>query len=434
MGVIGRFDTWQAKSGTRKRAVADPQTGASAPVASALVVLIALLSGCSTTQNVRAGGTAAESATTVGVTRVMRKPISRQLTLSSELVPFQEIDVYAKQSGYVRELKVDFGSRVEKGQLMATLEIPELETQLMQDAAAIKRDAEQVTRAKNQVASLEAQHKVYHLQAERMKGVVEKQPGLLAQQEIDNALGKDLEAEAQVEAGKSALEAAESQLEQTKAKEQQDRVLFDYSQIRAPFAGVVTQRYANLGALMQAGTNSSTQAMPLVRLSQDDIFRLVIPVPESYVKYIKVGDPVEVRVPSLDKTLPGKVARFSVDVNMDTRTMHTEVDVPNPSRVLIPGLYAEATLRLEHKSDALVVPLQAVNQNGQQATVLVAGPDNKIQERKITLGLQTASDTEVVAGLSAGDRVVVSDRSALKPGMDVKPQIVQLEQYQGGDQ
>jgi multidrug efflux pump subunit AcrA (membrane-fusion protein) len=114
--------------------------------------------------------------------------------------------------------------------------------------------------------------------------------------------------------------------------------------------------------------------------------------------------------------------------------MHTEVDVPNPSRVLIPGLYAEATLRLEHKSDALVVPLQAVNQNGQQATVLVAGPDNKIQERKITLGLQTASDTEVVAGLSAGDRVVVSDRSALKPGMDVKPQIVQLEQYQGGDQ
>jgi RND family efflux transporter MFP subunit len=400
----------------------------------AAVVLMGLLGGCSATQNVRAGGTVAESATTVGVTRVTRKAISRQLTLSSELVPFQEIDVYAKQSGYVRDLKVDFGSRVEKGQLMATLEIPELEAQLMQDAAAIKRDAEQVTRAKNQVASLEAQHKVYHLQAERMKGVVEKQPGLLAQQEIDNAVGKDLEAEAQVEAGKSALEAAESQLEQAKAKEQQDRVLFEYSQIKAPFAGVVTQRYANLGALMQAGTSSSTQAMPLVRLSQDDIFRLVIPVPESYVKYIQVGDPVQVRVPSLDKTLPGRVARFSVDVNMETRTMHTEVDVPNSSRVLIPGLYAEATLRLEHKSDALVVPLQAVNQSSQQATVLVAGPDNKIQERRITLGLQTASDTEVLAGLSEGDRVVVSDRSALKPGMDVKPQVVQLEQYQGGDQ
>src|SRR3974390_2222375 len=124
----------------------------------ALVALIALLGGCSTTQGVRAGGTVPDAATTVGVTRVVRKPMARKLTLSSELVPFQEIDVYAKQSGYVRDLKVDFGSRVEKGQLMATLEIPELEAQLMQDAAAIKRDAEQVTRAKNQVTSLEAQH------------------------------------------------------------------------------------------------------------------------------------------------------------------------------------------------------------------------------------------------------------------------------------
>jgi RND family efflux transporter MFP subunit len=398
-----------------------------------LVLVLMLLGGCSTTQKVRAGGTAAESATTVGVTRVTRKPISRQLTLSSELVPFQEIDVYAKQSGYIRDLKVDFGSRVEKGQLMATLEIPELEAQLMQDAAAIKRDAEQVTRAQSQVVSLEAQHKVYHLQAERMKGVVEKQPGLLAQQEIDNAVGKDLEAEAQVEAGKSAIEAAESQLEQAKAKEQQDRVLFEYSQIKAPFAGVVTQRYANLGALMQAGTTSSTQAMPLVRLSQDDVFRLVIPVPESYVKYIKIGDPVEVRVPSLDKTLPGKVTRFSVDVTMDTRTMHTEVDVPNPSRVLIPGLYAEATIRLEHKNDALTVPLQAVSQTGDRATVLIVDASNKIAERKVTLGLQTSSDAELSAGLREGDRVVVSDRSALKPGMDVKPQVVELEQYQGGN-
>ena len=100
---------------------------------------------------------------------------------------------------------------------------------------------------------------------------------------------------------------------------------------------------------MQAGTSSSTQAMPLVRLSQDDLFRLVIPVPESYVKYIHVGDPVQVRVPSLDKVFPAKVTRFSVDVAADTRTMHTEVDVPNPSHVLMPGLYAEATLTLERQ-------------------------------------------------------------------------------------
>src|SRR5208283_1804279 len=113
-----------------------------------------------------------------------------------------------------------------------------------------------------------------------------------------------------------------------------------------------------------AGTGSSTQALPLVRLSQDDKFRLVIPVPESYVRYIHIGDPVNVMVTSLNRSVPGKVSRFSVDVREDTRTMHTEVDVLNPQRVLLPGLYAEATIRLEHKESALAVPLQAVDHNG----------------------------------------------------------------------
>jgi RND family efflux transporter MFP subunit len=231
-------------------------------------------------------------------------------------------------------------------------------------------------------------------------------------------------------AGKSAVQAAESELVESKAKRQRDSVMFDYARITAPFKGVVTQRYANLGTLMQAGTNSSTQAMPLVRLSQDDKFRLVIPVPESYVKYIRVNDLVQVRVSSLDKIFPGKVTRFSLDVTADTRTMHTEVDVPNPSHILIPGLYAEASLTLQRKDDALVVPLQAVSQTNEQATVLLVNHNDTLQERKITLGLQTATDAEVVDGLKEGDRLVVSDRSGLKSGMRVKPQLIDIVQYQ----
>src|SRR5581483_10127186 len=115
-------------------------------------------------------------------------------------------------------------------------------------------------------------------------------------------------------------------VDESKAKLVHDQALYDYSKITAPFDGVVTQRYANLGALMQAGT-SSTQATPLVRLSQENLYRLVIPVPESYVRYIRVGDPVEVHVPSLNRSFQGKVARSSVDVNGSTRTMRTEVDV-----------------------------------------------------------------------------------------------------------
>jgi RND family efflux transporter MFP subunit len=400
----------------------------------ALLTLLVCLGACSKSQVVGAGvGDEPEAATTVGVTPVIRKPMMRQLTVSSELVPFQEIDVYAKESGYVKELLVDYGSRVQKGQLMAVLEIPELEIQLQQDTAAIASAAERVTHAQHESERLEAQHQVVHLQSDRLSGVAKTRPGLVAQQEIDDAQGKDLALEAQVEGGKSAYETAKSQLDEAKAKLDRDKVMFDYARITAPFAGIVTQRYANLGTLMQAGTSSSTQAMPLVRLSQDDLFRLVIPVPESYVKYIRVNDPVEVHVPSLDKVVPGKVARFSVDVTADTRTMHTEVDVLNPSHSLMPGLYAEATLTLERKNSALVLPLQAVNQAGDQATIFLVDPNNTLQERKIVIGLQTATDAEVLSGLNEGDRVVISDRSALKAGMHVKPQAVEVLQYQGGN-
>ncbi len=181
---------------------------------------------------------------------------------------------------------------------------------------------------------------------------------------------------------------------------------------------------------MQAGTNSSTQAMPLVRLSEDDVFRLVIPVAESYVRYIKIGDTVQVRVPSLDKSFPGKVKRFSSDVAAETRTMHTEVEVLNPSHVLLPGLYAEATITLERKNRALVVPMQALSQTGNTATVFVVDMNNRLQSRKVSIGLQAANDAEVLTGLNEGDRVVVSDRSGLKAGVEVQPQTIDVPQYQ----
>ncbi len=343
------------------------------------------------------------AAVTVGVTKVIRKSLQRQITLSSELVPFQEIDVYAKESGFVKKLYVDYGSRVQTGQLMATLEIPELEAQLQEDQAAIKNATDEVSRAEHQLKRYQAQYKALHLEYTRLNGVFESQPGLVAQQEVDDAQGKDLAAASQVDAGESALEAARSELLVDNARLVHDQALFAYSRITAPFAGVVTQRYANLGTLMQAGTSSSTQAMPLVKLSQDDLYRLVIPVPESSVRYIRVGDPVEVRVPALNRSFPGKVARFSLDVQEGTRTMHTEVDVPNPGRLLMPGMYAETTLTLEAKDNVLAVPLEALDHAGNQTTVYVASPTGKVEDRVVTMGLETSTDAEVVSGLAEGE-------------------------------
>ena len=396
-----------------------------APLTLVLTTLLAL-SGCSESgeKRVQAG-----APITVGVTKVVKKSLGRQITLSSELVPFQEIDVYAKESGYVKKLLVDYGTHVKAGQVMAILEIPELEAQLQEDQAEIRNANNQVSRAQHELTRYQAQYNALHLQYTRLNGVFQSQPGIVAQQEVDDAQGKDLAASSQVDAGQAALEAAQSELSVAKAKLGHDQSLFDYSKITAPFAGIVTQRYANLGTLVQAGTNSSTQAIPIVKLSQDDLFRLVIPVPESYVRYIRVGDPVNVRVPSLNRTLPGKVARSSVDVSEDTRTMHTEVDVPNPDHLLVPGLYAEAGLTLEHREDIPSVPLQAVNHEGDRTTVLIVNSNNEIEVRTVTLGLQTATDAEVVAGLREGEQVVVSDRSGLREGQKVAPQPVEIMQY-----
>jgi RND family efflux transporter MFP subunit len=346
------------------------------------------------------------------------------------LVPFQEIDVYAKESGYVQRLDVDYGSHVKTGQVMATLEIPELEAQLQEDQAEIKNATNQVSRADHELKRYDAQYQALHLEYTRLNGVFQNQPGIVAQQEVDDAQGKDLAASSQVDAGKAALEAAQSQLAASRAKLAHDQTLYDYSKITAPFSGVVTERYANLGTLVQAGTSSSTQALPIVRLSEDDLFRLVIPVPESYVRYIRVGDAVSVHVPALNRTFPGKVARFSLDVRQDTRTMHTEVDVENPQRVLMPGLYAEAELGLDQKDNVPTVPLQALNHEGNKTTVFVVNPGGELDDRAVQLGLQTTSDAEIISGLNEGEQVVVSDRSGLKPGQKVHPQTVAVMQYQ----
>jgi RND family efflux transporter MFP subunit len=369
-----------------------------------------------------------QSDVTVGTSTVRTQPVAQYLTLSSELVPYQEIDVYAKVAGYVKTLNVDYGTHVRAGQVMAVLEVPELQAQLDEDNAAIRAQQDQVARTQGDVERAKAQHTMVHLQYQRLSGVAKAQPGMVAQQEVDDAQGRDLAAESQVAAAQGAYQASQSQLAVAKARLDHDQALYDYSKITAQFDGVVTQRYANLGALMQAGT-SSTQATPLVRLSDESVLRLVIPVPEADVQYIHVGDPVDVRVPAVGKTVRGKVARFSVDVNGSTRTMHTEVDVPNPNGQLVPGSYAEADLTLNHNPSATVVPQLALDRSGDQATVMVVSADNHLEKRPVTIGIQMPDFVQITSGVMAGERVVVSDRSALKAGQTVQAKELQTVAY-----
>jgi RND family efflux transporter MFP subunit len=183
--------------------------------------------------------------------------------------------------------------------------------------------------------------------------------------------------------------------------------------------------------MIQAGTSSQSQAMPVVRLSQNDKLRLVIPVPESAVSRIHLGGQVSVAVQSLHKTVTGAVARFADRLDTDTRTMRVEVDVPNPDLTLVPGMYADATLVLDQVKGAIVAPVQALDRTADGARVFVVGRDGKLEVRTVQLGLESDDRIAVTRGLSDGEMVVVGSRAQLKTGEVVAPKVVATEG--GGD-
>lgn len=391
-------------------------------IAAAVLLLVAGLSrftvGAKSVNSTPAQGAQAQP---VAVARVKRAPIRQSLVLSGWFKPFQNVDVHAKVAGYIKAIYVDVGDKVKRGQTLAILEVPELNAQLMAAQAAIKRAEDSVQRSKNEVARDKSAHEAVHLDYTRLKEASDQQPGLIAQQELDDEFAKDQVAEAQIEAAEAALSAAKNELGIAQANEQRLQDLSDYTRIVAPFDGVVTKRYADTGALVQAGTASSTQAMPVVTIAQYDRLRLVLPVPEQNVPAVHLGSLVDVNVLALHRHFVGKVARFADSLDMQTRTMHTEVDVENPKNTLVEGMYANVTLVLHQDADALSVPLQAVTRNGNSASVVLVNPQDRIELRPVQLGLEGATRVEVLSGLSLNDRVVIGNANDYHAGEKVQP-------------
>jgi RND family efflux transporter MFP subunit len=364
-------------------------------------------------------------APTVAVVKVARENISDTLEIASEFQPYQEIDVFAKVSGYIRKLYVNYGTHVKQGQLLADLEVPELEQQVQQDEAMAQRSQQDLERYRQELNSAESSYTVAHLSYTRIADVQKSQPGLVAQQEVDDALGKDQEAAAAVSGAKDAVSGAEQALLSAKAALDKDKDIFAYTYITAPFDGVVTSINAYTGALLPAGTSSSKGDLALCHLSQNDLLRLVIPLPERAVPDVQIGETVSVNVTTLSKTLQGKIVRFSDQIDLQTRTMYTEVDVPNPDYSLVPGMYVSVVIPLRTQQNVLTVPLQAVHLSGEsKGSVLIVNDSGRIERRDVTLGIQTADKAEIVAGLTEGDEVVLGEQDQYKPDELVSPKLV----------
>jgi len=394
----------------------------------AFVVIARLSAG-----KVNAKQTSDNASRTAAVVLVKRAPIVNAITLAGEFHPFQRVDVHAKVAGYIKQIYVDVGDQVKAGQTLAVLEVPELNAQVAGAKADIHRCRDSIRRAQSEMERSESEHSAYHAAYTRLKQASEARPGLIAEQELDDSMAKDKGTGAQVESSRAALSEAQSQLSVAQSNLDRLAAMEGYSRITAPFSGVVTKRYADTGALIQAGTASDTQSMPVVQLAEWSRLRLVVPVPESAVPQLSQGSIVQVHVSVLNRDFDGQVARLADALNDETRTMHTEIDVDNPTGTLKEGMYAEVKVVLHEEKDALSVPVQTIDRNGTSPSVLVVDASGHIQRQPVKLGVETSSRVEILSGLSENSSVVVGSRGAFHPGEMVKTKVVRDDGDQSED-
>src|SRR3984957_8295327 len=387
-----------------------------------------VLSGCKEKQPEAPSATAS-------VAPVTRGDLASTLTVAGEFQPYQEVELHAKVSGYIRRINVDIGDRVKNGQVIATLEVPELNAQVAASQAQIRHSQSEIARAQNEVMLAQSNYAALHAAYTRLSEASKRRPGLIAEQELDDSRAKDQDAEAKINVAKSALEATKEQLGISKADNQRVQSLEDYSIVTAPFTGVVTMRYADVGSLIQAGTASNTQSMPVIKLAQSDLLRLRMPVPEEDVPFIKIGGDVQIKLQATGKVISGQIVRFTRELATSTRTMLAEVDVPNADLTLSTGMTAETTIVLQKQNNVLTIPVNAVLDADTKPWVLAVDANNKVEKVPVTLGIQGPDRVEITHGLTEHQQVIVSGQSNYQPGDTVRPRESTIAMpNQGGDQ
>ncbi len=326
-----------------------------------------------------------DSRRTVLVIRPQRGDMVRSITLPGDLVGLYQSTLYAKVTGYLKSISVDKGDWVKEGQVLAEIEVPELQQRL--------------ARAK---ADMEVQHLTY----QRLEQVWKSDPRLVARQDVDIAQGKYFEAKAQTDE----LEA-----------------MVSYTRIVAPFGGVITGRFADPGALIKAGGDQAASApdqgsahpnggtSPVLSLALIDTMRTYVYVPEDGVASIRRGMPAKLALQDIPgRSFEGYVARYSNSLDLGTRTMLTEIDLSNPRHELYPGMYANVTLELERHRDAIKLPEAAVGDSPDGKYVMIA-QDGKLRRQGVVVGINTGKSVEIIRGLGGGEAVVATLDPSIVP-------------------
>src|SRR5712671_6703700 len=354
-----------------------------------------------------------------------RATVAQRLQTNATLEAFEEADLFAKVSGYLSDVRVDIGDHVKAGQVLAVIDVPEMKQELAEARAQLESRKSSFESARHQLDHNKAD---VALQTGLAKDREQLGQGrqFISDRTLDQVRANADIAKADLGVAEANRDLAANQADLAAATVEKIRTLLTYTQIVAPFDGVVARRQVNRGDLVQAATSTRTtpSAGSLFTLQRIDTIRVFCDVPENDVPQLRVGDPAIVKPAGFDgKPFIGKVTRFSLHLDPETRNMRTEIDLPNPDEWLYPGTYAEVSLEMNRHPDALTLPSAAVGTDGDSNFVYTIA-DNRITRLTVKTGLIDNGRIEVTAGLSEETPVVASIKGVPPLTTAVQPQMV----------
>jgi RND family efflux transporter MFP subunit len=351
----------------------------------------------------------------VTVERAQRSPALGYLTLPGNVTPLTEALINARATGYIKRRLVDIGDRVAKGQLLAEIDSPDLDEQVLQAEAGVSQAEAALSGAEYQLRQALARLNLARVTAERWKILVQK--GVVSRQESDQR-DADLEAQqAGVDSAQAAVRAAGNSVHASQANQRRLVDMQVFEKVTAPFSGIITARNVEVGSLIPASGGAA-----LFRIAESGMLRITVDVPQTSAAYVRVGGSAEVTLQEIPgRTFRGKISRTANALDATTRTLPTEIEVANPTGILLPNMFAQVKLVNVGAASSALIPGDAliVRSNGTQVAVVTAG--DRIHFQAIEVGRDFGQTTEVRAGLSGDELVVVNPTDDVREGGRVKP-------------
>ncbi len=340
------------------------------------------------------------------VQKPVRQTIYKKILLPGDILPWEQATLYAKVSGYLEEILYDKGDWVQKGEVIARIAVPELENELKIEEAELSQRKADIARAQAEVGLREI---IYN----RLAKVQAESRDLVSEEQVEETRGQLEVARAELALSKSRGDVAQARIEKTKT-------LLGYTVIKAPFSGVITNRWVDPGALIQAATTSQDKTASIVHIMDMDTVRLQVHIPEPDAPFIAVGKKATLTVDGFPgKSFDASVSRYSWALERNTRTMLAEIDVSNAEHILRPGMFAKTTIHLEAHESAMIIPAEALVIERGKAYAYVVDDNNTVRKVSVKTGIDDGNVIEITEGLQEGDKVIVAGKHLVTEGVTV---------------